>query len=369
MTCTTTLLRDALRLAKPALSLNNILPIMQSYCFTGRHVFAYNDFMAIGIALETPFTGAIAGDALRKTVDTLREEALTFIEDDDTLLIKNGRSKVSFATQPASAFALDPDAMVGNALATVTADRAFVEGLKAAMLSIDTQFFFDVYGSVALALEEGKPLEFFSTDDQTLTRVQLVDTTCPPLASFERDIVLLPNDFCKQFIAIYNYFYSGHNCEVSLHLTNEYLFVEFGDDTGWIMVELPEADLIPYRDVYDESMPKTEADEWAKIDESLLAILSRADALWKINVGKHQTQETLFLTAGATDDEVRIEQETGDQSLADTWRGGLSPEGEIVVNPKLMLRAAKALDEVHWASGDVVVFRNGAYITHLVSLG
>lgn len=369
MTCTTTVLRDALRMAKPALSLNNILPVMQSYCFTGSHVFAYNDFMAIGVALSTPFVGAVPGDALRKCVDTFRAEALTFVEDDDTLLIKNGRSKVSFTTLPPSSFALNPDELADGALGTVTVDRAFTEGLQAAMISIDTQFFFDVYGSVALALTPGDPLEFYSTDDQTLTRVQLTDSECPALPGFDHGAILLPNDFCKQFVSVYNHFFGDHNGEVKLHLTNEYLFADFGGGTGWIMVELPEAELIPYREVYDDSMPETQPDEWARVDDELRAILTRAEALWKVNVGKHQTQETLYLSEGKNEAEVRLEQETGDQSLADTWTGGLAPEGEIVVNPKLMLRAAKALDEVHWASGEVVVFRNGAYITHLVSLG
>lgn len=369
MTCTTTALADALRVAKPALSLNNILPVMKSYCFTGTYVFAYNDFLAIGVALDTPFVGAVPGDALKKCTDTFRTDDLEFIEDGDNLILRNGRTKVSFATMPETSFALNPAELKANASASLTVDRAFAEGLGEAMISIDTQYFFDVYGSVALDLTPGEPLVLYSTDDQTLTRVQLPNLSCPALPGFTHETILLPNDFCKQFLSMYKHFFESHNGEVVVYLTNEYLYADFGNGYGWIMVELPEADLIPYADVYEDSMPDTDQGEWGNVDDELLAILSRADALWKLNVGKHQAQETLYITEGSSATEVCLEQETGDQQLADKWSGALAPEGEVVVNPKLMLRAAKSLSEVHWASGDVVVFRNGEYITHLISLG
>lgn len=369
MKCKTSEFSEALQLAKPALSLNNILPVMQSYCFTGTTVFTYNDFLAIGIALETPFIAAISGDALHKCITTMRSEEMSFVQDGDSLLIKSGRSKLAFVTQPEKSFALTPDELKDNILATIKVDRSFTEGLASAMISIDTQFFYDVYGSVGLALTEGEALTLYSTDDQTLTRVLLPKTECPALGGFDKDIILLPNDFCKQYIKLYKHFFADHNGTVTLRLSDQYLHCDFGEDYGWLLVELPDAETIPYDDVYLESMPDTEKSEWLKVDDDLRAILARATALHKLGVNRNATQETLCISEGAKENEAKLEQDTGSQDLAETWVGGLSPETEIMVNPALMLRAAKALPEAHWASGDVVVFRNGEHITHLISLG
>jgi hypothetical protein len=369
MKCKTSEFSEALQLAKPALSLNNILPVMQSYSFTGKTVFTYNDFLAIGIALETPFVAAISGDALHKCVATMRSEEMSFVQDGDSLLIKTGRSKLAFTTLPETSFALNPDELEDNILATLEVDRVFTEGLEAAMLSIDTQFFYDVYGSVGLELIEGKPLKLYSTDDQTLTRVQLPKTVCPNMGDFPEDVILLPNDFCKQYLKLYKHFFADHNGTVKLSLSEQYLLCDFGKDYGWLLVELPDAEKIPYDEVFQDSMPATEKDEWLRVDDDLKAIFLRAAALHKLGVNRNAIQETLYLSEGANENEVKIEQDTGDQDLSETWVGGISPETNISVNPALMLRAIKSLSEAHWASGDVIVFRNGDYITHLISVG
>tara|TARA_B100000700_G_scaffold311500_1_gene393429 strand:+ start:57011 stop:58120 length:1110 start_codon:yes stop_codon:yes gene_type:complete len=368
MTCRTDDLQEALQLVKPALSLNNILPIMQSYCFTGDCVFAYNDFISIGVALDTSFSAAIAGNALNKCVSTIRAEEVSFVENDGNLVLKHGRSKMAFVTHPAEEFVLTVDSLTDDAVFTMEVDMAFSEALASAMLSIDTQYFFDVFGSVALSMREGEPLTLYSTDDQTLTRAVINGAKCPPKGDYENDLVLLPNDFCKQFLKLYKHFFEDHNGKVKLSFGETYLHCNFGEDYGWLMVELPDADIMPYEDVFDEAMPETKEDEWFEVDDDLRAIFTRAAGVHKIAVNKHQTQETLSISEGSKESEAVLSQDTQQQDLSDRWVGGLAPDVEIMVNPNYVLRAAKILEEGHWASGNVIVFRNGDYITHIISV-
>ncbi|MDK1290141.1 hypothetical protein [Pseudoalteromonas umbrosa] len=368
MSCKTDDLQEALQLVKPAVSVNNILPIMQSYCFTGTCVFAYNDFISIGIALETPFSAAIPGNALNKCVSTIRSGEVTFEAQGDNLILKAGRSKMAFVSQSADEFVLNPLHLTHDACFSMEVDTRFCEALSSAMLSIDTQYFFDVFGSVALSFQKGKPLTLYSTDDQTLTKVEVEGTTCPNTGDFKPSLVLLPNDFCKQFLKLYNHFFDGHNGKVTMSFGETYLHCNFGDGYGWLMVEIPDVDVMPYEEVFAEAMPHTDEQAWFDVDDELIAIFERAAGIHKIAVNKHQSQETLSIREGKHAQEVIIAQETQQHDLVDHWQGGAAPELEVMCNPNHLLRAAKVLNQGHWASGQVIVFRNDAHTTHIISV-
>lgn len=83
-------LLDKLSLCAPALAKTEFVKVLSHFCFTGSHVYAYNDTIGVLAPLKTDFKGAVSGEVLMGMLRQSRAVELELNEIDDNLQIKMG---------------------------------------------------------------------------------------------------------------------------------------------------------------------------------------------------------------------------------------------------------------------------------------
>ncbi len=89
-------LLDILDKVKPALSTKPLIPIFQTFCFTGETVYAYNDVLGIIAPCEVDLKIGIPGDTLLGLLSNSRGKNITFEIDEkkNETIVKTGGSKI-----------------------------------------------------------------------------------------------------------------------------------------------------------------------------------------------------------------------------------------------------------------------------------
>lgn len=91
--------KNALNTVRPALASKVIIEQTNCFVFLKNKVMAYNDEISIISPLTSfDFTGVIKSDELYNFLSKIKNETFTLETGDNTVLLKAGRAKVSFAT-------------------------------------------------------------------------------------------------------------------------------------------------------------------------------------------------------------------------------------------------------------------------------
>ena len=130
-------LLNALKLCHPALGDNSVVPGLDCYYFIDKQVVAYNGVLRIAVNLdeELPFSGWIQGDPLFKVLNSLDKDITLSIENDNTLIVKSGRSKASFPIQQSEKKIFEePD--IANLITELPNTLLFNTALTRCMISV-----------------------------------------------------------------------------------------------------------------------------------------------------------------------------------------------------------------------------------------
>jgi DNA polymerase III sliding clamp (beta) subunit (PCNA family) len=93
---------STLEFVSRALAENDLVPVMQCFCFTGKEVVAYNDTLAIIAPCETPGAFALNGKLLVKLLNASQGEEVTFtLGEKHEVTVKAGRSVFKLPYHPA----------------------------------------------------------------------------------------------------------------------------------------------------------------------------------------------------------------------------------------------------------------------------
>jgi len=163
-------LRDKLEAVAPALSSSDIIPIMSHYWFTGSHVMAYNDRIAINCICKTDFKGALPGLLLQllKASQAPKLE-LEYKPADSEVLFKLGSSRVRLAVLPPADFVFDMPALEDDANALKSTRKALVAGIAACLASVGNDTSMPEQLGVSI-LPGDDELHLFATNNATLSR-------------------------------------------------------------------------------------------------------------------------------------------------------------------------------------------------------
>lgn len=177
----------------PALSSSDVIPVATHFCFTGDDVFAYNDQIAMSMALSTDFTGAVPGKVLLSLLNNSSAEKVEMVQEGNNLVIKAASSKWDLAVMPPDQFIFEmPSPASGKAFPLMLGN--FTDGLKSCLRSVTK----DPEQNGVTLVGHDKGVTLYALDDNTISRARLV---------FEGNIfkrrVLLPEAFCRQFINIH----------------------------------------------------------------------------------------------------------------------------------------------------------------------
>lgn len=128
-------LLQALKICRPALG-EPMIKGLDFYHFNGKAVSAFNGVMLINTELEEefPITGSIAGESLYKLISELDKD-IELIVQEDTLIVKSGRSKTTFPVEQIDLeFLGDVEETAGCSY--LPTQLLFAAGLKRCMSSV-----------------------------------------------------------------------------------------------------------------------------------------------------------------------------------------------------------------------------------------
>lgn len=212
-------LLSVLKKAKPALSYNDIVPVLSHFCFDRDRVFAYDDISAIEVVLdhESGMECAVPGDALFKVLSSISpDKSVKISSGDGNIKLSYGRSSLELFTLPRDSFLYDPMEVTGfDTMGRLTGQKArdFISVLQSVMFSVGSNAASQFELGVNVRFAKKGPMEMLSTDGLTISKTGIAEDLWP---GFDGDL-LLPSFFC-------NYLLGG-----TLDVDSPELSVDFND--------------------------------------------------------------------------------------------------------------------------------------------
>jgi DNA polymerase III sliding clamp (beta) subunit (PCNA family) len=187
-------LLNKLELVGRALADNNLIPVFQCFCFTGTHVYANNDSLAIKTPCLTDHPFAVNGKTLLGLLRASQSEEVTFkLGDEHEVLVKAGKSnfKLPYHTEDEFLFK-EPEDQWDLIIKNPSLATGLAACLQTASRDAATQPAF-----VGVWLKFGSTL--YSCDGDALSRFEL--SSPPPGGSFAANY-MMPNAFCESLLRI-----------------------------------------------------------------------------------------------------------------------------------------------------------------------
>lgn len=189
-------LLDALNTVKPALGKAVFVPVLSHFNFSGSHVTAYDDSIAISVPCELDINCAVPGDVFLRLLGSLTAESVSLGLDAGTLLVKAGKSRLKVPTLPPEAFVFKEKGH-GDSEAFVASEE-FMDALELCLISVGVDPTHPAQMGVTL-INDGDEYTLYSTDNVTISRFQLDEDLG---VMHDRGAVILPTEFCRQLAAL-----------------------------------------------------------------------------------------------------------------------------------------------------------------------
>lgn len=239
---------------KPALSTQNILPVLSHVCINNNTIMAFNGAQAIVTEYASDLSCVVPGDNFIKLLNSYTAEDVAITQKKDSLDIKVKKSSVSLATLPIEDYIFSLPELTECIEFLVT--KEFLDGIKRCLLSVDPT---DLQQSGVVLDCQSKAL--YSTDNARISKYQLdID-----FKSTEK--VLLPKVFCQLL--------KNADCiDGVLYICKDFVLLEYKD--GTIYSKIPtDVEFFDYDSVIDSFWPNDL--KLVNIPEQLLPALKRCE--------------------------------------------------------------------------------------------
>lgn len=260
-------LLEKLNIARPALSSKEFIPVFTCFCFTGTHVFAFNDLIAIETSLDWPVSGAIKGSTLLDLVRGLPDGDIKVSKKTDlassSLLLKSGKSKLNLPL-------LDPEEFIFSFPGkdkgqTIPITEELVNAVKLGLISSSNDPSHPERMGETL-IGDGVYLELFSTDGCILTKIYLGDSNIS-------GTFILPYDFCKAFVDL-----AGKEGILFISGKSDYVVAELGNCR--IFSKLISVNPVEFEGVFEDvEMDIGSWDKLLEVPKDLANALARASVV------------------------------------------------------------------------------------------
>ncbi len=181
-------LLGVLKKVSPALATKPVVPIFDHLCFTGEHVFAYDDVVAMRASCKLDFKGALPGSLLLSMLGASAVDNVCFEVIDSEVQLKLGRAKLKLAS-------LSPDDFLFRAPDYSTATKLVLDDKLIGALKIAARSASATLGDnskLGITVVFGrKCLTLYATDGMTLVRC-IVPVRSPDL---DGQSVIMPERF------------------------------------------------------------------------------------------------------------------------------------------------------------------------------
>lgn len=254
-----------LEMVQPALSNNNLIPIMTHFWFRGDVLQAFDDTISITVPCETDFECAVPGMTLLNMLKASHASKVELKYSKNDLTVKVGATTIKLATMDPSNFNFDMPKPTKPLFVGKTDPKRFMAAISACLRSVSIDTSVPDFLGVTL-IGDGKQLLAFATNHSTLSHsfVPLGEAT-----KFKRAII--PTPFCHEMIAL-----SEKVKGLSFEVTDNYALYQ-GRDGAVLFGKLVQSKKpIDYLATFDEFFPEKYENKLVAIPTKLEPMLDRA---------------------------------------------------------------------------------------------
>lgn len=342
-------LLTALKLCRPALAGNELIPVLTHYCFDTDRVFAYNDVMAIVVDADVGISCALPGDPLYRVVDSFSSDEV-HLEELKTAIEIRGKTKKAKVTMPFltshSFLYRDP------------ADEEIVEDLDLSEETVEAiQFCLaSVPDSPVLPYQMGLTISnagwIYASDGTT---VAYADTDFRP-----KSPLLLPSAFCKQIVAL-----TSDETD-TIALGADFAQAVFHPRMS-VFTKLPfDAEVGRFEKVLDEHVPNEAVISKGAftLPKQLLPCLDRCMAVLSGDLDK-----TLSVTVDGSGFDVRVESKLGTVDEQFSAKTGIVKEAMYWFDVEVLRKCILNADKMAFLRETIALVTEGVGVRLLAQKG
>jgi DNA polymerase III sliding clamp (beta) subunit (PCNA family) len=159
---------EKLNLIKGSLSNQEIVPILSSFCFTGKEIYAFDGIQASVIKHQSELKCGLPAQLLLKLLTGYKDSILKFEISKNSVAIKSGRSKTKLSSLGEDLFVYGTDKLIEVSGGTFDITDDFILGLKKCMVSVSDK---EYSQQVGVTIEtKGTSTRLYSTNNTSISR-------------------------------------------------------------------------------------------------------------------------------------------------------------------------------------------------------
>lgn len=261
-------LLNKLECVEPALSTNDLVPVLGHFCFTGDTLFAYNDRIGLSTPLITDFQGAVPGKLLLGLLKASKAESLDIEADDKEIALRVPKSKSVYrlAMLPPKSFVFEMPKLKRNGPCTMD----FCEAIKVCLSAVGSDTSVPEHMGVTL-IPDKSGCSFYSTDDATMAHVYVK-------ANIADSRVIVPTRWCKQLLDLTKL---KDNTVTGMEITTDYALLVTKEATLFGRI-LQSKNPIDFHEHFDQHVTPEADKQLVPMPSKLELILERAAILASI---------------------------------------------------------------------------------------
>jgi len=343
-----------LDVAKLAIDARDFIPILSHFCFHGKTVTAYNDFIGIRVKCSTNFTLALQANTLLRLLSSVHTEEVDIGFSKNAVFFKAGaartgvRGRLPYMGEDDFLFKWPNLKRLGMHQFKAKQAERFFNGLELCLSSVGDQ----MPSQMGVTLNhKGKLLCMYSTNNKAVSKFSTMALTNAGVEN-----IILPTVFCQALLkGAQTYGYD----DVGIQVAKDFFVVSFGYECKIYGKLVSNKDPLDFEKVLAAHLEKGYKDKIRKLPKNFLEIFERAllilsnDLLKQVRV----QLELNTLTAEA-------KSSLGKVKSSAVFKKNL-PAKAFSVDAELVVKAVEQCNSVYFGKR-VVVFVNDTYM-HLLA--
>jgi DNA polymerase III sliding clamp (beta) subunit (PCNA family) len=262
---------NRLQQVEPALAINQLIPLLTHYWFTGTHLMAYNDQIGMQVPMKTEFRGAVPGKFLDllKVPSTSKQDKIELTGSTNELVVKHGRRTNFRLAMLEPNFVFEMPKPVRREPLSEDSMKKLIDALSNCLISVgrDTS----TIEQLGITLEPtDNNVTLYATDGATISRSKLDPGTMQLEAR-----AIVPAKFCEQMIALYRADKTQTDFEVGIAGQTRYALFRAGKTHLYGRL-LESRNPLNFEGTVAYHLPKGHSSKLVEVPPALHAALERA---------------------------------------------------------------------------------------------
>lgn len=346
---------STLDVVKLAVDTQDFVPVLSHFCFDGRNVTAYNDFIAIRAKLRTSFSLALKASTLLSLLGSIGADKISLGQSKKTVFLKSGNPRVGVRARLPYISPEDfifkwpkPSKRSIEDLSEKTAAQ-FFKALQLCLVSVGQQN----PNQMGITLDKRKDrLYFYSTNNSAISRYHM------PFEKSSEDMsnVVFSTQFCQGLLKAYAAY---GDQGVSFSITKGYCIFFFGEECAVYGKLVNNPDPYDFEDIISKHT-KNWRKKRQKVPPNFAEIFDRSLLVLQRDLQKLVSLEVLGNTVS-----VEASSSLGKVKSSAVFPKTFLDDKTLSIDAEFAAKAASSCEQVFFGEG-AVVFSKGNY-THLVS--